>query len=30
VGGRSFLADASAPMEKLLLELTGAEHPRLC
>ena len=30
MGGRSFLADASAPMEKLLLELTGAEHPRLC
>jgi peptidase E len=30
VGGRSFLGDATAPMEKLLLDLTGAGHPRLC
>jgi len=30
VGGGGYLGDASAPMEKLLLELSGAENPRLC
>jgi peptidase E len=29
-GGGSFFVDPSAPIEKLLLELSGAAHPRLC
>ena len=29
-GGGSFFGDPTAPMEKLLLELSGASHPRLC